>query len=70
MIITLTQLRLRSANRPDGYIEDVIKHATVSGEYLEISEESLRLLRDKYRGTSERDIPECSCCGKIRPDHE
>ncbi len=49
MRLRLTTLQAAAAERPPGYLEDVLARGTVAGDWLEISPEALADLRAKYR---------------------
>jgi hypothetical protein len=53
---TLTQLKSKAASRPQGYVEDVLKYATVDGEQLTLSDEDHAFLKKKYRPPTVTDM--------------
>ena len=46
----IADLHKMAPHRPDGYVKDVLSHASsVDGDFYEISEESFEALKTKYR---------------------
>lgn len=52
MILTLAQIHARAAERPPGYVEDVLSRGALTGDTLELSEGEYRALCVKYGGPS------------------
>ena len=64
-----SHLRLRAANRPAGYVDDVLSYAEDIGpEWYFISQENWDLMVAKYAGTGPKretvPVMPCSGCGK------
>ncbi len=47
---TLQAISQAASVRPPGYVEDVLSHGTVEGDKVILSDESYRMLVEKYRG--------------------
>lgn len=49
IVIPLQNLYEKAKQRPEGYIEDVLSYATISGENYILNEEDYEMLKNKYR---------------------
>ena len=49
MRLSIAAIQERAADRPPGHVADVLAHGVVDGEWLEISNEAMQKLRDRYR---------------------
>jgi uncharacterized paraquat-inducible protein A len=54
MKLRVDKIKEAAKNRPDGYEQDVFLRGTIEGEWLEISNEALAELREKYRPKPEK----------------
>lgn len=74
MTLTLQQIHKRAAERPDGYVAEVLAAGTLSrdGQTLEITEDALKKLRDKYRPSPVPASPSTPCpgCSKGKHNHD
>lgn len=62
MKISIRQLKAKAAERPEGYVEEVLSKGIVSGDYLNISPEDYKALLSKYNPTGT--MVTSSCCGR------
>lgn len=54
MRLRLADIEAKAAERPAGYVEDVISRGVVDGDFLEISSDALSELRAIYRPPSSK----------------
>lgn len=59
MKIQVSNVTSQAVNRPPGYVEDVLSHGTITGEWIEFDDETYEQLKLKYRG----DTGGCQGCG-------
>lgn len=57
MKIRLSRIRETATDRPAGYTEDVISRGEVSGDWLEIPDSEIAILRTKYRPQPDAPAP-------------
>jgi hypothetical protein len=57
---TLSSIHRTAAQRPEGYVQDVLSHGTVNGDKVTLSDDAYSLLVVKYRG------PEAAAIAKPR----
>lgn len=50
MKLRISKIHETAAERPAGYVEDILSQGIVEGDWLEISQEAMAGLRLKYRG--------------------
>ena len=66
MKLSISRIHAAAADRPAGYVQDVLSHGEVSGEWLVISNEALAQLREKYRmGESMPEMPRAKGLGDL-----
>lgn len=66
MKLLISRIHAAAADRPAGYVQDVLSHGEVSGEWLVISNEALAQLREKYRtGESMPEMPRTKGLGDL-----
>lgn len=51
--LSLTSLQKTARKRPEGYLDDVLSHATVEGDKVMLEDEPYRMLVRKYRPATE-----------------
>jgi hypothetical protein len=49
VVFSKSSILRQAAKRPDGYVEDVLAHATIEGEKVTLTQEAYRALVEKYR---------------------
>lgn len=64
MIISISRLKKRSADRTEGYLEDVLASGVVIGDQLQITVEEFNRLKKKYSPVSPR--AKCNCCNQVK----
>jgi len=66
MKLRIAKIHAAAPSRPPGYVEAVLAHGVVEGEWLEISAEALAELRDQFRPKPQPEAPP-PCRAKATP---